>query len=162
MTERRKIFSLILIMTTVAVTVATLAIWLLYNAAFEQERQRLVQTVKSQARLMEAVARFDAEHSTEEHPDDAAAATLSQIIEAHKNFEGFGETGEFALAQRKGDNIVFLSSGWRVRRKFFSPTPTPCSKSKTAPICKRMRPVTRPVIPVSRTPLSPAPGNSTV
>ena len=35
-------------------------------------------------------------------------ATISQIREAHSNYQGFGETGEFTLARREGDKIVFL------------------------------------------------------
>ena len=35
-------------------------------------------------------------------------ATLSQIVDAHEHYEGFGETGEFALARRDGDFIVFI------------------------------------------------------
>jgi PAS domain S-box-containing protein len=33
---------------------------------------------------------------------------LSQITDAHKHYKGFGQTGEFTLARREGDNIVFL------------------------------------------------------
>jgi PAS domain S-box-containing protein len=62
----------------------------------------------SRARIIEAVARFDAQFSREYAPGGARAATLRQVVEAHANFKGFGETGEFALAQRDGDSIVFL------------------------------------------------------
>jgi signal transduction histidine kinase len=40
----------------------------------------------------------------------SAEATLSQIIDAHTKYEGFGETGEFTLARIEGDNIIFLLS----------------------------------------------------
>jgi len=35
---------------------------------------------------------------------------LSQIVESHRLYEGFGETGEFTLARREDDQIVFLLS----------------------------------------------------
>ena len=103
-----QVLHLILIMASIALAVAGISIWLLYDTAFEEEKTRLVETAQSQARLIEAVARFDAKHSQEDHPEGAAAATLGQISEAHENYLGFGETGEFTLADRQGDQIVFL------------------------------------------------------
>jgi len=81
-----------------------IGITILYNAGFQEERQRLVETVQSQARLMEAVARFGKEHSGEK----ALQVTLGQIREAHGQFKGFGNTGEFTLAKLEGNQIVFL------------------------------------------------------
>ncbi len=59
---------------------------------------RLGEIVRSQARLIEVVARFDAEHSAQNHPQGAFGATLSQIIDFHKHYRGISKTGEFALA----------------------------------------------------------------
>ena len=108
MSDRKRLLLLVSIMVTVSLVVATLTIYLLYDAAFSEERARLLETVRSQARLMEAIARFDAVYSREDHPGGWQAATLSQIIDAHKNYMGFGETGEFTLARREGDQIVFV------------------------------------------------------
>ena len=107
--ERTRLFTLVLIMTGVSLVVGGIAVSALYRAAIEQTQQRLVEIAQSQARLIEAVARFDAEFS-EDFPAGSEAATLSQIIDAHEQYEGFGETGEFALAKRDGDRIVFLLS----------------------------------------------------
>jgi PAS domain S-box-containing protein len=110
MSDRRRFLHLTLIMMSVAIGVTGIAFLVLYEAAFEQQRGRLVETVQSHARLMEAVARFDAQFSTEDIPGGAFAATLLQIRNAHKRFRGFGKTGEFTLAKREGDQIVFLLS----------------------------------------------------
>jgi PAS domain S-box-containing protein len=70
-----------------------------------------VEAAQSQARLIEAIARFDvasAKTSPESYPGGPSVATLSQIIDAHGHYKGFGETGEFTLARREGDNIFFL------------------------------------------------------
>ncbi len=107
MTERRRILSLILIMTVITVGVVAITTLLLYRAAFEEERARLVETAVSQARLMEAMARHDAIYE-QDTPGGPEAATLSQVIDAHERYEGFGETGGFALARLEGDDIVFL------------------------------------------------------
>jgi signal transduction histidine kinase len=111
MRERKRQIFLILIMTTVSLIVASITIGVLYNTAFEEARERLVETAQSQARLIEAVARFDASHEKAgpgSYTEGATAATLSQITDAHMHYKGFGQTGEFTLARREGDNIVFL------------------------------------------------------
>jgi len=100
----------LLIMITVCVVVAGITIYILYGTAFEQQRERLVASVQSQARQIEAVARFNVHHKQKWHPQygDPADATLNEIIDAHQHYVGFGKTGEFTLARRDGDNIVFL------------------------------------------------------
>jgi len=102
----KRSFYLILIMASIAMVVLSSTIVILYDVAFQEERQRLIETAQSQARLMEAVARFDKTHTIE----GSFEATLSQIKEAHGNFRGFGETGEFTLAKRADNQIVFLLS----------------------------------------------------
>ena len=111
MSERKRMFFLILIMITVSLVVVGITIYVLYDTAFDENRERLVETAQSQARLIEAVARFDVAKEIAHpgsHPEDTTKATLSQIIDAHGHYAGFGKTGEFTLARREGDNIVFL------------------------------------------------------
>jgi len=91
---------------TLGATALTLAI--LYNAHYVDELEDLSSTVVTQARIMESVARFDALHSQTDHPDGARGATLSQITNAYRSIQEFHETGEFVLAQRRDDEIVFL------------------------------------------------------
>ena len=100
---------LILIMTGVGLIMTLVSIFVLYQTAYEEERSRLVEVAQSQARLMEAVARFDMKYS-HNYPEGTEAATLSQFIDAHKKFEGFGETGEFLLARKEENHIIFLLS----------------------------------------------------
>ncbi len=109
MVEKKRVFSLIFIMAASSLIVAGVAITMLYRAAIKEEKARLVETAQSQARLIEAVARFDEKYS-KDYPEGSEAATLSQIIDAHENYKGFGKTGEFTLSKKEGDNIVFLLS----------------------------------------------------
>ncbi len=106
--SRQRLY-LVGILMAVSLVVAFLAIFILYRAAFKEEQARLVEAAQSQARLMEAVASFDAEYS-HNFPGGTEAATLSQFIEAHKKFKGFGNSGEFLLARKEGEKIVFLLS----------------------------------------------------
>ncbi len=106
MTDRTRIFVLTLIMITVCLISSGFAITILYHTHIAQTKERLTVTAQSQARLIEAVARFDTTESAD-YPGGALAATLSQILDAHEHYSGFGETGEFTLARRDGDNIRF-------------------------------------------------------
>jgi PAS domain S-box-containing protein len=109
MSERKRIFILILLMALSCLFVAGITITSLYQAAISEQRERLVETAQSQARLIEAVARFDEKYS-KDYPEGPEVATLSQIIDAHEHYAGFGKTGEFTLSKKEGDNIIFLLS----------------------------------------------------
>ena len=109
MSVQARIFLLILIMSVVAAGIGITAVWLLYDAGFEEERQRLTEIAKSQARLIEAIARFDKSYR-HDYPNGPTKAALSQIKDAHGVYEGFGRTGEFTLARREADYIEFILS----------------------------------------------------
>ena len=108
MSNRKRVLILILILALSSLFVAGITIFTLYQAAIREGRERLVETAQSQARLIEAVAKFDATYSQSSVPGGARAATLSQISEAHKSYEQSGRTMEFTLAERKDDSIIFL------------------------------------------------------
>ena len=91
------------VMGCVAAVAVAATISVLYHTAFEQNRQRLADIAKSHTQLIEAVVRFN-----EEHPEGAAAAMLTQIVDAHVYDEGIGETGEFTLAKLVDGEITFL------------------------------------------------------
>nr|CRH05972.1 putative hybrid histidine kinase with PAS domain and response regulator receiver domain [Candidatus Magnetococcus massalia] len=65
----------------------------------DEQKARLQEIVMNQARFIEAVYRFDSMYNSD-YPDGNEAATISQIKEAHENFAGFGDTGEFTLARK--------------------------------------------------------------
>lgn len=122
MTERKRLYMLISVMTGASLLVGGIAIGVLYRAAIDEESDRLMESAQSQARLIEAVARFDAVQSTD-FPDGSEAATISQVVDAHRNFKGVGQTGEFTLARREGDKIVFLLSHRHKQLEDVQPVP---------------------------------------
>lgn len=109
MGPRNRLFSLILIMSFIVITVESMTFGILYRTSFEEEKLRLVEIAKSQARLIEAVARFDKQFSND-LPLGARQATLLQIKDAHARYRGFGKTGEFTLSTKENDQIVFILS----------------------------------------------------
>lgn len=106
---RKRIIFLLLLMMAVSLITGGASMYLLYGTAFEEQKKRLIGTAQSRSRLMEAVARFNLRYSSG-YPKGPKAATVSQLRDAHRNFAGFGETGEFTLAELQGDRIVFLLS----------------------------------------------------
>ena len=112
MSGRRRFLFLALIMIAACAMVMVVMTAMLYRHEIQKQREMLQVTAQSQARLIEAVARYDAKIAVlrrDADPGrDAFAATLNKIIDAHEYYEGFGRTGEFTLARREGDAIVFL------------------------------------------------------
>lgn len=108
--EKKRIGLLIGIMAVIAITVTLISLSTLYKTAFEQQRQLLVETVKSQSHLMEAVARFDARHSTDAVPGGAPAATLEQIFDAHSKIRSLNGAYEYVLARLEGEQIAFIQT----------------------------------------------------
>ena len=104
-----RVIALLLIMASIVVVTEATTIGILYRAAIDEQRSRLQETAKSQARLIEAVARFDETYNVN-YPNSAREATLYQIRDAHAKYRGFGETGEFTLSARKDNHIIFLLS----------------------------------------------------
>ncbi|MDH3348849.1 MAG: hypothetical protein OEM02_12230 [Desulfobulbaceae bacterium] len=107
MNPRNRIILLVCIMTLITSLVLTSTLWILYNASLDTQKEHLRETVKSQACLIEAVARFDKRHHNN-YKLGSTAATLSQIRDAHSKYLGYGSTGEFTLSRIEGDQIVFL------------------------------------------------------
>jgi hypothetical protein len=109
MEGRRRVILLIGIMTILVFVVEGISIGLLYRTALNETRARLEETAKGQASLINAVSRFDKKYS-EDYLAGSWDATLSQIVDAHEHYRGFGKTGEFTLSRKNGDMIVFLLS----------------------------------------------------
>jgi hypothetical protein len=131
MTPRRRILLLICSMASVVLIVTVASFSMLFRTALAEEKARLVETARSQARLIEAVARFDAKYSND-FPQGARAATLSQIVDAHAHYQGFGKTGEFTLSRREGDDIVFLLS--HRHSDVLTPKPVPFGSGLAEPM----------------------------
>jgi PAS domain S-box-containing protein len=129
--DTKRVFLLIAILAFVTFVTVGIAIYVLYRTALAEAQERLVETAQSQARLIEAVARFDSLYSSD-YPQGAKAATLHQIKDAHGRYRGFGETGEFTLARREGDNIVFLLSHRHLDLE--QPRPVPFNASLAEPM----------------------------
>jgi len=131
MGPRKRVLLLIGIMAVISIIVESVAIGMLYRTALKEERARLEETAKSQARLIEAIARFDKRYNVD-YPQGPKEATLSQIIDAHNHYRGFGRTGEFTLSKREEDRIVFLLSHRHLDLQ--NPLPVPFNSNLAQPM----------------------------
>lgn len=106
--ERRRILTRsVAVMALVSLGGVAATIPTLYRTAFDADRVRLSEVAASRAALISAVARFQTRMTPGGAPT-SVEDTLTQLTDAQQRFEGFGETGEFALARRDFDKIVFL------------------------------------------------------
>ena len=110
MIQRQPFNQLFLIMACAALLVSAISIVSLYNTAIEQHRLRLAETVKGQARLIEAIAKFDNLETNDNSPALARQSTLEKVAAAYQEFEGFGTSGEFVIAQQNNNEIQFVLS----------------------------------------------------
>jgi len=110
MKDRRSFLILFAIMTAVTVTIGGAAICILYRTALVEQEHRLIDAVRTEARIIEAVASYQLDHEAD--PANAEAATLAQIRDAQERLHKgvLHNTGEFILARRRGDDIAFV---WR-------------------------------------------------
>ena len=107
--QKRILLLAISLMIAVSIIVLALTLWMLYQSNFEQRVEGLRAMVREQVSLIESVARFDQQHVTEDFAGGSRAATLKQIVEGYSRLGGFGQTGEFVLGHRRGEQIEFLS-----------------------------------------------------
>ena len=110
MIQRQPFNQLFLIMASAALLVSAISIVSLYKTAIEQHRLRLVETVKGQARLIEAIAKFDDLENSDNSPALARQSTLEKVAAAYQEFEGFGTSGEFVIARQNNNEIQFVLS----------------------------------------------------
>jgi PAS domain S-box-containing protein len=107
--QKRILLVAISLMIAVSVLVLSLTLWMLYRANFQQRVHDLRAMVVAQVTLVHAVARFDKEHSDGTVEGGSEAATLGQVVDGLSELGGFGDSGEFVLGRRHGDQIEFLS-----------------------------------------------------
>ncbi len=115
--QRKILFLSIVMMAIVAILVLMITTWTLYKTRVEENANKLEAIVKTQAELIKAVGRFDAQFSADDVAEGARAATLGQLIDALSQYDGFGETGEIVVGQLKGEQIeILLDSGPKGQR----------------------------------------------
>jgi signal transduction histidine kinase len=130
--EYRSVILLILIMTGVTLVVGAAAILILYETAMTQARERLTETVRSHAILIDAIVAH--ELALGEPVEEAQRNAVVQIGLAYAAGGAASALGELNLARREGQEVVFLvrsdqPMGRQLRAAFDAPGVEPMRRA---------------------------------
>ncbi len=131
MGKYRVLYILVAIMTVLSMVIGGVAIGVLHQTAMRHAGSELTAAVKTQARLIDAIARFDRAF-TSDFPAGADKATIAQIRDAFATYNGFGETGEFVVGKRDGKSIVFILRQRNIQLE--KPAPVPIDSTLAEPM----------------------------
>ena len=124
MNERKKILYAVLVCVLIALIASAIGIYLLYTVAIERDGEELAAVAQTQARLIEAVARYDSRHTGRGTPrGEVPQVTLDQIRDSFRQYEGIGNTGEFLLGRRVGKDMVYVT--WQRKNETAHPKIVP-------------------------------------
>lgn len=129
--EYRRIALLIVTMTVVVTVATAVSIGVLYDTAFERQRQQLVDSAHTLARLIEQMSEFDQRYR-HDYPGSAADATLAQIRQAFTHEHTILGSTEVTLGRRAGEDILFLMRHHHAAGG--PPAPVPWSSSLSEPM----------------------------
>lgn len=103
------ILQILTIMTAVTISVGV-TVDVLYNTAFKAEKEHLKDTIIEYKNLIRSVSQFDSEHSKDAIKGGARSATISQIKQAHSNYEKRIHHNDFFMFEFTDNrkNIHFL------------------------------------------------------
>jgi PAS domain S-box-containing protein len=128
-----------LILAISCILVMSTSLCILYTQHIKNVQERLTLAVQSQAQLIEAVAHYDSLKNTanfDVSPSTLTKLTLNRIKDAHLSLRGFGQTGEFTLAELHNDTIFFQ---FRHRHaEIESPQPVPMNSTYAEPMRKAL------------------------
>ena len=135
--SRSRLALLFLILVGSCGIVGASAIWIFYQTAISQERLRLTETAQSQARMMEMIAAQEFEYRGASGGDEWKRAAINRIKEVHSRYVGSGESWEFILGRRAGDQIEFVF-GHR-HKELTQPVPVPWVGTSAEPMRRALR-----------------------
>ena len=108
--HKNNIIMLVLnIMTAVTISVGV-TVDVLYNTAFDAEKNHLVETISENRSLIRSITLFDAAHSKDAHQDGPRAATIQQLKDAYSILKNKVHANDFYLFEsvNNGESIHFI------------------------------------------------------
>ncbi|MDA8230721.1 MAG: EAL domain-containing protein [Magnetospirillum sp.] len=102
---RSRLALLIGILTVACASVVVAVVLVLYGVFFDSQEQRLAEVARAHVRMVEAIGRKA--QADQPAGGDWRGAALGRIADALGRTGSLGESGEFAVGVREGDDIVF-------------------------------------------------------
>ncbi|MDH5446152.1 MAG: PAS domain S-box protein [Gammaproteobacteria bacterium] len=102
-----------LLLAILVIVLMAIPSYLRYQSEVDNTSSQLLEMIRLNASLIESVAKFDAQFSEADHPQGAAAATLSQLFPALDKYKGFGKTGELVVGQLTNEQLNLYHTGLR-------------------------------------------------
>lgn len=99
-------------MALVAGAATLVSMLVLYDAGISEQRARVVELARSQAELIDAVARFDANESQDANPSGAWVATLQQVADGYARWRREdGSVSLLVVEPRRGGVVAHVRDG---------------------------------------------------
>lgn len=118
-TQTTRLFGLATMMVAVIATAAGISLTLLYNSEMDRQSELLRELALGEARLIKTVISSQTDGVDGKILSNTALAEITAKIARELPKAQFGESGEFILARRQGDQIILTRRGAP-----FSPGPT--------------------------------------
>ena len=131
---RRHITLLVAVLTLGCLAASTVYILSLRNSTLRRQEDRLRAMSQIRARMAEVIAKHAAEKK-----EDPLANVIQQFRESHAHIRSFGKTGEFIVAGRKKNQIVFLLHYRASAIVTNEQPPIPAGSKLAAPIERALR-----------------------
>ena len=106
--QRRRFISLAFIMILLVASISVISTKILYTTALDEQKNRLLELVKSQASLTVELGWMALELEMSEGSDVSRENVVDHLVRAHKKFQMGGTSGEFTVGKRAGKNIQFI------------------------------------------------------
>lgn len=104
----KSIYTLTFILITVMLAVVIITTQQLYQAALQQAKERLRETIHTQARLMESIALFAQQGESLPLSPQVEQAVLTQFREAYLTQQNIDHIAPFTVAKQNGESIQLI------------------------------------------------------
>ena len=111
--EKEQVYYLALLMAVLVLLTAIASSWFSYRSSLDLHISSMEQSLLVSKELIEAVGRFDADNSSNDHPGGSIGGTLSQVLDAHSRLKPLTNDEEVIFLEVTGaaHEIILFQQG---------------------------------------------------